>query len=127
MRLFADRVIPVLQRDPAFASTQPGANARLTSAAAAGGGFAPAWAGRAPFCRLVPSQNSAALGDRRSPREDVDDQLPRGSLAEGCFALPVERVRFDLREAPPRQRARFCRSLLHDIIPELAPDLLAVH
>jgi hypothetical protein len=42
MRLFADRVIPVLQRDPAFASARPGAGARLTSDAASGGVFAPA-------------------------------------------------------------------------------------
>jgi len=42
MRLFADRVIPVLQRDPAFASARPGADARLTSPAASGGVFAPA-------------------------------------------------------------------------------------
>jgi alkanesulfonate monooxygenase SsuD/methylene tetrahydromethanopterin reductase-like flavin-dependent oxidoreductase (luciferase family) len=42
MRLFADRVIPVLQRDPAFASARPDADARLTSPAASGGVFAPA-------------------------------------------------------------------------------------
>jgi hypothetical protein len=32
----------VLQRDPAFASARPGADARLTSPAASGGVFAPA-------------------------------------------------------------------------------------
>jgi hypothetical protein len=44
MRLFADRVMPVLQRDPAFASASPGAGvgARPTSGAPAGGVFAPA-------------------------------------------------------------------------------------
>src|SRR5262245_12214057 len=65
-------------------------------------------------------------GQPASSREDVDDQPPRGSLVEGCFALPVKGVGFDLREAPPRQRTRFGRSLLHDVIPELAPDLLVV-
>jgi alkanesulfonate monooxygenase SsuD/methylene tetrahydromethanopterin reductase-like flavin-dependent oxidoreductase (luciferase family) len=42
MRLFADRVIPVLQRDPAFASARPSVDARLTPDAAPGGVFAPA-------------------------------------------------------------------------------------
>ena len=42
MRLFADRVIPVLQRDPAFASARATVDARLTSDAASGGVFAPA-------------------------------------------------------------------------------------
>src|SRR5438093_9718686 len=43
MRLFADRVMPVLQRDPAFASGQPGAAARATAGQPSGGVFRPAW------------------------------------------------------------------------------------
>jgi hypothetical protein len=42
MRLFADRVIPVLQRDPAFASPPSSADARPASGAKPGGVFAPA-------------------------------------------------------------------------------------
>jgi hypothetical protein len=43
MRLFADRVMPVLQRDPAFASARPGAGGEVRlSGAPSGGVFAPA-------------------------------------------------------------------------------------
>jgi hypothetical protein len=44
MRLFADRVIPVLQRDPAFGprATDAPANATIGPGAASGGVFAPA-------------------------------------------------------------------------------------
>jgi hypothetical protein len=42
MRFFADRVVPVLQRDPAFSSARPSADARPTSEATPGGVFAPA-------------------------------------------------------------------------------------
>jgi len=42
MRLFADRVMPVLQRDPAFAGTPPDAEARAAALPSAGGVFAPA-------------------------------------------------------------------------------------
>jgi hypothetical protein len=42
MRLFADRVIPVLQRDPAFTSAPATNGAGATSEAPAGGVFAPA-------------------------------------------------------------------------------------
>ena len=42
MRLFADRVIPLLQRDPAFSSPRSSADARPTSEAKPGGVFAPA-------------------------------------------------------------------------------------
>ncbi len=42
MRLFADRVLPVLQRDPAFVGGQPPEGARVSSAAAKEHLFAPA-------------------------------------------------------------------------------------
>ena len=44
MRLFADRVMPVLQRDPAFAGpvTSPAAEAPATAGQPSGGIFAPA-------------------------------------------------------------------------------------
>src|SRR5262249_51221058 len=42
MRLFADRVMPVLQRDPAFTGTAPGASSEAAVPQAAAGVFAPA-------------------------------------------------------------------------------------
>src|SRR5262249_62345614 len=73
LRLFADRVMPVLQRDPAFASSGAGAGVEARSATdtRSGGGFAPAgarasrWASAtSPPWRSRPSSTRPTSGCR---------------------------------------------------------------
>ena len=39
---------------------------------------------------------------RGSPRKDLNDQPPRGSFVDRCFAFPMEGTRCNLRKAPTR-------------------------
>src|SRR5215831_18143191 len=74
---------------------------------------------------MMPSLS--ALGLPRDPTcRDFDKKTPRCAFVERCFSLPMEGVRHDVGEAPPRQRARLCRAFLHDVCSLLASDLLIV-